>query len=533
MQLATNLATLVTIPQVTEQHLLEASGSSSAGTHADFGQILTEQVQHEDDAKLVSSTTAATFDQAKLRSGNVLGLEQGLPSTSKVEASSLTRRIQPEMTGATLLQSAMDTPISDVQADGKTNPSNTSNRSEATGNNGTVKGKERKSEEQAAVSAPPLAADPTAAFRVPIEELPAGAAVPSLPSAEAVAGPHIATSLQLSSMNIGGNLVGETGRLELEQGESIAIGESDDAGPNLDADPNLKDIPTISPAAVLGSGVATVVPANRGPGTPAAVQMLPGAVAFDVPKDGAAERGQAEANSAAVSSTPVPSDVRAASRAESGETRTESSAGGHAVQNEHAIPVQAAVPTSLQAPLTSATNGVHAVGADGAAASSNLPHAQHGAEGSGNITANPYQRLDQSAAAPSAVFNTSANRVAVSVHDPALGWVEIKTQSTAGQVTAALVTTSGQTHEHLAGQIPSITQFLTERDVKVGSVAIEQQPTGGSNGGQAGSGDERGSNPQPGGASSGFNANSILTTVGLDADESFEERPLSYISVRA
>jgi flagellar hook-length control protein FliK len=143
--------------------------------------------------------------------------------------------------------------------------------------------------------------------------------------------------------------------------------------------------------------------------------------------------------------------------------------------------------------------------------------------------------MDQISAAPAAVVSSGGNRVAIGLHDPTLGWVEIKTQSTAGQIAAALVTSSNQTHQTLTAQLPSLAQFLSDREVKVNSVAVQQQATGGNNSGQAGSGEEQGSNAQPGrgGTSSGSNANSTFTAAGLGADEVFEDRPLSYISVRA
>jgi flagellar hook-length control protein FliK len=92
--------------------------------------------------------------------------------------------------------------------------------------------------------------------------------------------------------------------------------------------------------------------------------------------------------------------------------------------------------------------------------------------------------MDQISAAPAAVVSSGGNRVAIGLHDPTLGWVEIKTQSTAGQIAAALVTSSNQTHQTLTAQLPSLAQFLSDREVKVNSVAVQQQATGGNNSGQ-------------------------------------------------
>jgi hypothetical protein len=299
-----------------------------------------------------------------------------------------------------------------------------------------------------------------------------------------------------------------------------------------DAGSNPEGIPTNGAAGHKESGVAFVGAINSEDAAPVAVQMPVGVAVSDKSKSGAPEPRQFRTNGVAAS--PVPSEVQT-TQVEHAEIKTESSPVSHAIQNEHAIPVLVTAAVSPQALPSAEPNGVHAAGIDETTASLSQPRAQHAAEGSGNIGVNPYQTLDQGAAAPSAVFHGGANRVAVGVHDPSLGWLEIKTQSTAGQVTAALVTTSSQTHDHLAAQLPSLAQFLAEREVKVGSMAVEQQPAGGSNSSQTGAGEERDSNAQRGDrqTSSDFNSSSTLTSPGIDADESFEERPLSYISVRA
>jgi Flagellar hook-length control protein FliK len=104
--------------------------------------------------------------------------------------------------------------------------------------------------------------------------------------------------------------------------------------------------------------------------------------------------------------------------------------------------------------------------------------------------ANPYQRLDQNETAPASLLHSSGNRVAVGVHDPALGWVEIDTQSSAGQVSASLVTASSQSHASLASQLPSLTEYLAAHEVKLSHIGVEQQSPGANGMGHHGAGSQ-------------------------------------------
>ena len=142
--------------------------------------------------------------------------------------------------------------------------------------------------------------------------------------------------------------------------------------------------------------------------------------------------------------------------------------------------------------------------AGGAIATSSATPAEAHSTDTGSLSPSP-SRMDQPAgAAPSAstnppemlrqiftkrsirpapvVLHSGAQHVAVGVRDPDLGWVEIKTQNTAGQLAATLVTTSSQSHATLAAQLPAMTQYLHERDVRVGTLAVQQQMPGGNSG---------------------------------------------------
>jgi len=141
---------------------------------------------------------------------------------------------------------------------------------------------------------------------------------------------------------------------------------------------------------------------------------------------------------------------------------------------------------SMRSQTFDVPDGPHASSSEGPVAGSPFPHTQPDVA---VAIGNPYRRLDQVSNVGSPIISVGANRMTVSLHDPSLGWVEIKTQSTAGQVEAALVTTSAQTHHALTAQLPDLVQFLSDREVKVSSVAIGQQNLGefGRNGGGSGS----------------------------------------------
>ncbi|QNI34160.1 flagellar hook-length control protein FliK [Alloacidobacterium dinghuense] len=118
--------------------------------------------------------------------------------------------------------------------------------------------------------------------------------------------------------------------------------------------------------------------------------------------------------------------------------------------------------------------------------------------------ADPFQRLD-AVESPATLLHTSSHQIAVGVHDPALGWVEVQTQSSAGHVSATLTADSTEAHASLAAQAPSITQYLADRNVPVHSLNVHTQgdmQSGASGGGQSQSapGDARRDNAEQGGA---------------------------------
>ena len=193
-----------------------------------------------------------------------------------------------------------------------------------------------------------------------------------------------------------------------------------------------------------------------------------------------------------------------------------------------ADPIRQLGSPSPQGQVSNAPLGVHSPGVEGPTAGMLVPHVGPAAA----VTAgNPYQRLDQISSSSVPILSAGANRMTVGLHDPALGWVEIKTQATAGQVTAALLTASSQTHHDLTTQLPVLAQFLSQREVKVSSLAVEHQSPQGSGNNRGGSRDEQEGNRSKADdeAQSGLSAVAGVGSGGTISD-SYSNR---YISVLA
>ena len=88
--------------------------------------------------------------------------------------------------------------------------------------------------------------------------------------------------------------------------------------------------------------------------------------------------------------------------------------------------------------------------------------------------ASPFQRLD-SGEAPATLLHSSAHQIAVGVHDPALGWLEVQTQSSAGHISATLTAASTDAHANLTAAMPAIAQYLADRNVPLHSLNVDTQ----------------------------------------------------------
>jgi hypothetical protein len=150
--------------------------------------------------------------------------------------------------------------------------------------------------------------------------------------------------------------------------------------------------------------------------------------------------------------------------------------------------------------------------------------------------ANAFQRLD-SGAAPATLLHSSAHQIAVGVHDPSLGWLEVQTQSSAGHISATLTAASTEAHASLAAQAPEITQYLADRDVSVHSVNVHTQAdtqNGASSGGgqpQSGTEDARHAVSEHGGVGLEESRSSSLSQTA--SEHMPQTGSSSYISIHA
>ena len=205
--------------------------------------------------------------------------------------------------------------------------------------------------------------------------------------------------------------------------------------------------------------------------------------------------------------------------------------GTHLASAAHAVTLNAGVTATPQAAAGVGTN------ASRFDPSSTLTpvHSEHPASAVSSRLIDPYQKIDQAPGGPLPVMSAGPNRVAVGLHDPALGWVEIKTQFVGGQIAAALVTSSSQSHQTLAAQLPSMAQFLAEREVRVSNIAVHHQATGSALGDTTGSGHQGKQNAQESGEDERSEISSHVPRAASDSGTEAIEAigPLSYISVIA
>lgn len=94
--------------------------------------------------------------------------------------------------------------------------------------------------------------------------------------------------------------------------------------------------------------------------------------------------------------------------------------------------------------------------------------------GAHGASSDAFAALDSGPAAERGVLlQASPHQVAVGVTDPTLGWVEVRAERTAGQVTAALAANSAASHAALTAVLPSMASYLQERHAGVQQVHVE------------------------------------------------------------
>lgn len=203
-----------------------------------------------------------------------------------------------------------------------------------------------------------------------------------------------------------------------------------------------------------------------------------------------AAQGQSDAapHGSASPNLPVPSPVSGAGASPTGKTGL-----SEAVRNLRGVEAALKLaPSSAQAALqpgvmTGPVAGP--VAALGAAAKLDVPQGTS-AQAGPIVSASPYTRMDQGAAP--IMLHSGVQQVAVGVQDSSLGWVEIRAQNVSGHVDATLLTASGQTHDSLASQLPAMAQFVAQRDVQLGALAVRQQASAGLSNGFGGAGNSGG-----------------------------------------
>lgn len=82
-------------------------------------------------------------------------------------------------------------------------------------------------------------------------------------------------------------------------------------------------------------------------------------------------------------------------------------------------------------------------------------------------------------APPPRVIETAPQRLSVGVRDSGLGWVEIRTHATAGQVSAVLATGSSEAHAALQAHLPELREYLAGQQVQIDQLASERFSTSG------------------------------------------------------
>jgi hypothetical protein len=149
--------------------------------------------------------------------------------------------------------------------------------------------------------------------------------------------------------------------------------------------------------------------------------------------------------------------------------------------------------------------------------------------------ATPFQHLD-AGAPPVALLHGTPHQIAVGVHDPSLGWLEVQTQSSAGHISATLTAASVEAHASLAAQAPAITQYLADREVSVHSLHVHTQAgtqNGASGGEQSQSGSGNAGRDVPENSGRAVEESRQPSWSETETESILQRGSAAYISVRA
>lgn len=91
--------------------------------------------------------------------------------------------------------------------------------------------------------------------------------------------------------------------------------------------------------------------------------------------------------------------------------------------------------------------------------------------------------LDELPVSSATFLRANARHVDVGVNDPTHGWIEIRAQNSAGHVAAALHPASADLRSQLHAELPALTQYLADRQIKVQTLTVEHGARGTGGGG--------------------------------------------------
>ncbi len=133
-----------------------------------------------------------------------------------------------------------------------------------------------------------------------------------------------------------------------------------------------------------------------------------------------------------------------------------------------------------------------------------------------------FERMDV-AAAPR-VLESAPQRLSVGVRDSGLGWIEVRTHATAGQVSAVLASASSEAHSVLSAHLPEMREYLAAQQVRVDQLSSHQYSSSAGDRDASSRNEAQGGKPvQPG--MQNQNPSPAITADG-------GEESLSYINVR-
>ncbi|AXC09518.1 hypothetical protein ACPOL_0133 [Acidisarcina polymorpha] len=121
-----------------------------------------------------------------------------------------------------------------------------------------------------------------------------------------------------------------------------------------------------------------------------------------------------------------------------------------------------------------------------------------------NSLGDTFSQIDLGEVSTTHLWHANPHLVEVGMNDPVHGWLEIRAQGAAGQVTASLSATTPDAHAALHAQLSGMADYLAERELGVHSLEVRNvlaNEGGGLNGNSSGAHSERG----PGQGASGNN----------------------------